>query len=119
MNKRFIFHSFRALVGMMVFFLIPPPTILKKKIFKKFCHPAFQVSVALLKNYEQTAMEFYGRGPGWYIEELIKFCWQSGSSWMSKLARYVKTWVVLDCILPFSKLRHVSELRLRLFNEGN
>ena len=34
MNKRFFFHSFRALVGMVVFFLIPPPTVLKKKSLK-------------------------------------------------------------------------------------
>ena len=46
MNKRFFFHSFRALVGIVVFFLIPPPTVLKKNL-QKICHPAFQVSVAL------------------------------------------------------------------------
>ena len=34
MNKRFFFHSFRTLMGMVVFFLIPPPTILKKNLQK-------------------------------------------------------------------------------------
>ena len=34
MNSRFFFHSFRALVRVRVFFLIPPPTILKKSLQK-------------------------------------------------------------------------------------
>ena len=31
--------------------------------------------------------EIIWRGPGWWKEELMKFCWWSGSSWMSKWAK--------------------------------
>ena len=34
MNSGYFFHSFRALVRMMVVFLIPPPTVLKKNLQK-------------------------------------------------------------------------------------
>ena len=34
MNSKFFFHSFRALVRVRVFFLIQPPTVLKKNLQK-------------------------------------------------------------------------------------
>ena len=34
MNSNFFFHSFRALVRVRVFFLIQPPTVLKKNLQK-------------------------------------------------------------------------------------
>ena len=38
-------------------FFIPPPTVLEKN-FKKFCHPAFQVSLALVERMSIAKVEF-------------------------------------------------------------
>ena len=68
MNKRFFFHSFRALVGMMVFFLIPPPTVLKKNL-QKILSSSFSSKCRLkLRNmgqqyhFSQVLDIFFARG---------------------------------------------------------
>ena len=50
MNSRFFFHSFRALVRMMVFFLIPPPTVLKKNL-EKILSSSFSSQCRLIHIY--------------------------------------------------------------------
>ena len=62
MNKRFIFHSFRASVGMVVFFLIPPPTVLKKNL-QKILSSSFSSKCRLMlrnktQNIEDTRSKF-------------------------------------------------------------